>query len=373
MRPHPVGVRLDQARPLPVPGVVQRVPGHRVGGQHVVAVHPDAGEAEAGGAPVERDAGLPLQRLGDGVLVVLAEEHQGGVEHAGPDERLVDVTLAGGAVAEVGDHRLTVVGAGLAVHRDAHGVPGRVQGLRPDHDRVHVELELVRVPAALVDAAEQAQRHDRVDAAAVEHAVLAVGGEGHVLRTQGPPRTDLGRLLAEQARPDAQLALPLQGRRLGVQLPDQNQVAVEAAVLLVGEVDAVLGAVRTGHAVDPLTRGGEQLYQFRVAGRGLPGTGCGSPAAGAGPGVALCHPSLPVVSASAPGGHPAARLVRRPRLVPGSVPGGPRLAPVGVAARHEPDSWPNPVRERRRPVAPTAWVRGGRGCAAAVAPYSHQR
>ncbi len=84
-----------------------------------------------------------------------------------------------------------------------------MQRLGADHDRVHVELLRHRVPGALVDAAEQAQRHDRVDAAAVEHAVLPVGREGHVVRAQRAAGADLGRLLTEQAGPDAQLALAL--------------------------------------------------------------------------------------------------------------------------------------------------------------------
>ena len=50
------------------------LPSHGVHGEDVVAVHPYAGEAEAGGATVERDPGLPLDRLGDRPLVVLAEE-----------------------------------------------------------------------------------------------------------------------------------------------------------------------------------------------------------------------------------------------------------------------------------------------------------
>ena len=107
-----------------------------------------------------------------------------------------------------------------------------------------LNLILVRVPAALVDAAEQAQRHDRVDAAAVEHAVLAVGREGHVLGPQRAAGADLGGLLPEQAGPDAELALALQRGRLGVELADDHQVAVETAQLLVGEVDAVVGVAR---------------------------------------------------------------------------------------------------------------------------------
>ena len=326
VRAHPVGVRLDQRRALAVAGVVERRAGHRVGGEHVVAVDPDAGEAEAGGALVERDAGLPLERLGDRVLVVLAEEDDRGVEDAGPDERLVDVALAGRAVAEVGDDRLAVVGADLAVHGDAHGVAGRVQRLRADDDRVDVELELVRVPAALVDAAEQAERHDRVDAAAVEDAVLAVGRERHVLRPQRAAGADLRGLLAQQAGPDAQLALALQRGGLGVELADGDQVAVEPAVLVVGEVDAVDRAVGAGHRLDPLTVGGEQLDKLPVRGR-----------------ASLGHPCLPVCGA-VPG-------VSRPRsLLPAGIADRPYLTapgPGGAAARMGADI---AFRARRRDV-----------------------
>src|ERR1700727_1198728 len=66
----------------------------------------NAGETDPAGPLVERDPPLPLQRRGDGPLVVLAEEHHRRVVDRGPDERLVHVALAGGAVAEVGDHRL---------------------------------------------------------------------------------------------------------------------------------------------------------------------------------------------------------------------------------------------------------------------------
>ena len=151
-------------------------------------------------------------------------------------KRLVDVALAGRAVAEVGDDggvAVVVAGADAAVALDAHRVAGGVQGLGADDDRVEVEVLLVRVPAAVVDAAEHAEQVDRVDAAAPGDAVLAVGGEGVVLRAQRAAGADLRGLLAEQAGPEAELALALQRGGLGVEAPDEDQVAVEPAQLLV--------------------------------------------------------------------------------------------------------------------------------------------
>ena len=153
MRVHPVGERLDQRRALRAAGVVERLAGDGQAGQHVVAVDPDAGEAEAGRALVQRHPALPLDRLADRPLVVLAEEDDRQVAGRRPDERLVDVALAGGAVAEEGEHRgvaVGVAGADRAVAHDAHRVAGRVQGLRADDDRVQVEVVLVRVEAAEV-------------------------------------------------------------------------------------------------------------------------------------------------------------------------------------------------------------------------------
>ena len=148
---HPVGERLDQRRALALPGRLHRLPGHRQAGEHVVAVDPDAGEAEAVRPPVQRDPALPLQRLGDRPLVVLAEEHDRRVRYRGPDERLVHVALAGRAVTEVGDDRLAVLAHG-AVALDAHRVARRVQRLAADHDRVQVEVVRLGIPAAVADA-----------------------------------------------------------------------------------------------------------------------------------------------------------------------------------------------------------------------------
>ena len=252
VRAHPVGEGLDQRRALPLAGGLQGLAGHGQAGQHVVAVHPDAGEAEAVRAQVQRLAALPLQRLGDGPLVVLAEEHHRGVVHRGPDERLVHVALAGRAVAEVGDHGLAVL-AHRAVALDAHGVAGGVQRLAADHDRVQVEVVRAGIPAAVADPAVQAEQQRGVQAAAPGHAVLPVGGEGHVARPQGPARAHLRCLLAQQRGPDAQLALALERDGLEVDPADDDQVPVEGLDLLAGDLQRIAGML------DPLTLGGEEL------------------------------------------------------------------------------------------------------------------
>ena len=115
----------------------------------------------------------------------------------------------------------------------------------------------LRVPGALVDAAEQAEQVERVDAAAVGDAVLAVGREDVVLRAQRAAGADLGGLLAEQLGPDAELAVALERGGLGVDAPREDHVAVEAAQLLGGEVVVELVVV------DPLTLRGQQLDELR--------------------------------------------------------------------------------------------------------------
>ncbi|CAM5349743.1 hypothetical protein SMICM304S_01620 [Streptomyces microflavus] len=117
MGAHAVRERLDQGRALAAAGALQGGAGHGQTGEYVVAVDPDAGEAVTLRALVERHAGLALGGLGDGPLVVLAEEHDRGVVDRGEGERLGHVALAGGAVTEVRDH-----GRVRAVLGDAHGV-----------------------------------------------------------------------------------------------------------------------------------------------------------------------------------------------------------------------------------------------------------
>ena len=230
MGAHPVGVRLDERRPVARAGPVQRLRGHRVHGEHVVAVDPDAGQAEAGRAAVERCARLALDRLGDGPLVVLAEEDDRRVVRGREDQALVDVALAGGPVAEEAHDRGVALGVAAAdepVALQAHAVAGRLQALRADDDRVEVDAVRGDVPGARVGAAEHRQQAEGVDPAADGDAVLAVGGEGVVLAPHRVHRTDLGALLAEQRGPQTQLALALQRDRLGVDAADADHVGVE--------------------------------------------------------------------------------------------------------------------------------------------------
>ncbi len=115
---------------------------------------------------------------------------------------------------------------------------------------------LLGIPAAVVDAAEQAEQLHRVDVAAPGHAVLPVGGEGHVGVGQGSAGADLGGFLTEEGGPDAELALPLQGHGLKVDAPYENQVPVEGSDLLRSQVDVVVGVL------DPLSFGGEELNEL---------------------------------------------------------------------------------------------------------------
>jgi hypothetical protein len=144
----------------------------------------------------------------------------------------------------------------MAVPLDSHRVPGGVQRLGADHDRVEVEVVLGGVPAAVADPAEQLEELHRVQSAAPGDAVLAVGGEGHVLGPERAPGTDLGGLLAEQGRPDAKFALALQGDRFGIDTPDENEVAVERLHLVGGQVQWVV------RVLDPLPLRREELDSF---------------------------------------------------------------------------------------------------------------
>jgi len=120
-----------------------------------------------------------------------------------------------------------------------------------------MKLVFLGIPAAVADPSVELEQGDRVDATAPGNPVLTVGGERHIGRAERAAGTDLGGLLAEQRGPDAKLALALQCDRLGVDPPDQHQIAVHAPDGFRVEVEGIVGML------DPLTLGCEELDQLR--------------------------------------------------------------------------------------------------------------
>src|SRR6266849_5954191 len=90
--------------------------------------------------------------------------------------------------------------------------------------------------------------------------MLAIGGECHVPRPEGPARANLGGLLAEQRGPDPELALALQGDRLEVDPANENEIPVQGPDFLGGDVERVV------RMLDPLAFWSKELNRFRGAG-----------------------------------------------------------------------------------------------------------
>ena len=107
MRPHAIGHGLDEGGSLAGVGPGEGEAGRGQDGQHVVAVDLDPGDAVALAALGDGGVGLEAHRLGDRPLVVLAEEDDRDREAGREAERLGDVALAAGPVAEVGRRRPT--------------------------------------------------------------------------------------------------------------------------------------------------------------------------------------------------------------------------------------------------------------------------
>jgi hypothetical protein len=89
-----------------------------------------------------------------------------------------------------------------------------------------------------------------------------------VLRPQRAARPYLGRLLPEQACPQAQLAVPLERYGLGVNPASEDQVAVQAAHVVLGDIgdQVVILGVR-----DALAFWRQQLDQLVLIVRRRPG------------------------------------------------------------------------------------------------------
>ena len=269
-----VGEGLDEHRTVAGANGIQAGPGHGVHGDDVVAVDAQAGNAETFAALAQWCRSLDVGGFRDGPLVVLAEEQHRCVEGSGEGQRLRDIALRGGSVAEAGDGcsvAFEVTGADVAVHGHAHRVSGGVQGLRADDDRVRVEAVFLRVPTAVVLASEHAEESFRFDSASVGEAVFAIGGEDEVLGASRPAHPDLSCFLTEHRRPEAELSLALQGRTLSIDATHQDHVPVEAAQILIGEF-CCEGVIFTGF--DAIAVFGEHLDhpRFRRLTVGSPGS-----------------------------------------------------------------------------------------------------
>ena len=197
--------------------------------------------------------------LGDRPLVVRADEDDGRAERGREHHRLVDVALAGGAVAEVGGRDL--VGA---VALDAHRVADGVQRLRADDDLRRRGVDVVRVVGGVLFAAPRDDEVGGLGAADVVHADLAVAREDEVVGAEGAGGADLRGLLALAGRPESELALALQGDALGVDAAHEHHVAIEALQHRGVDVRDPALEVRVG---DALAVGGQQPGDIVGVGR----------------------------------------------------------------------------------------------------------
>ena len=100
--------------------------------------------------------------------------------------------------------------------------------------------------------------------------MLAIPGETVVLAEQGSTTADLRGLLTEQRHPQAKLALALQCGRFLIEAADQDQVAVQPAQVVVGQVGQVVDIGRRIAAEDPLALRVEQLDHLGATVHRLP-------------------------------------------------------------------------------------------------------
>src|SRR5215212_2105434 len=230
---HAVGLGLDQGRTIPSAGALDGFSDDLVDGEHVVPVHPVAGEAVTLGA-LSYGAG-DLQRLGDrdGVDVILYEEDDGEIVDAGEVHRLVPVTLAGRSLAATGEHDPV-----LTAHLEGQSAPGRLRVLDRDGRRGgdYVELSAREVPRHLAPAAVRVlllpeEREQLVPGGHPQShhdAVVAVVGVDVVVTgTQVVGRADLAPLLALAGDDERRLALAVQDPGSLVHPASEQHVAVD--------------------------------------------------------------------------------------------------------------------------------------------------
>jgi hypothetical protein len=203
---------------------------HAVHGERVVAIDETPGDAVADGLVRERRrGGLSGQWHRDRVAVVLDEEHDRGAEHAGEVQRLVEVALAGRAVADEreGDQVLGRRRARGGAQPGGVGEPHGMRGLGGQRRRKGRDPVLVGVVAAVGVPPHLGERVDGPHAACDHGEGVAVGREQPVPRAQHHGRRDLAGLLTGGRRVDGEAALAGQRGGLLVVPAPEHELAVD--------------------------------------------------------------------------------------------------------------------------------------------------
>ena len=252
-----VGLALDQRRAVAPAGVAHRGVDRGVDVEGVVAVDDDAAEAVGVGAVGDVvDRRLRRHRHRDGVAVVLADEHHRELVDAGEVERLVEVALGGGALAEVADDHPV-----LAAELGGVGEAGGVGELGRDRGRAGDDVALGPAPVVrhLASAAVRIvgpRQHGQEDllhghAEGEHHAGVAVVGEDDVVAgPQRPGRADLHALVALAGHDEGRLAHAVQRPDLLVEDPGREDGAVHPDEVVRGQPEVRCGGrgggARTG-------------------------------------------------------------------------------------------------------------------------------
>ena len=254
VRVQAVGVRLDQHRSLARARVRDRLVEHGEHGHGVVAIDLLRGDAVTDSLVSQRrSGGLLGQRHADGVLVVLDEEHDRGLEHGREVERLVEVALTGGAVADE-RHRDGRAAPALLAVRESGGVNQLgcqrcALGRRPCRHRV---------VAAVAESTRHLEDLDRVEAAGHQGHRVAIGRECPVAFGQCQHRPNLASLLTARGRVDREATLLRQSRGLDVEPATDHHRPIGGQELLVGRLGIVVG-----DRLDPMTGVVEELHRDR--------------------------------------------------------------------------------------------------------------
>ncbi len=229
-----IGLDLEQGRPLAATGSLRRLAHRAPDGEHVVAIHRDAGDA------IGRCAGRHLgvqghraQRRGGGVKVVLADQDDGCALEAGEVARLVEGAMIDGAVAEEGDR--DAIGAAIARAErcsDSGWRPCADEAVGAEQsDRAVVDVHGAAAPAGGAVAPPVQLGHQRVrrDALGQRMAVPAMGAGDPVGRPQMRADADRARLLADIEMQEARrLACPAGDLRRQLKPAQQHHLLIQA-------------------------------------------------------------------------------------------------------------------------------------------------